>query len=39
MELEFRKRQLKPGDAEYEYDKAVDFAPAEEENEWDEEDD
>lgn len=35
MELEFEKNRLKPGDAGYVWNKQIEFAPAEEENEWD----
>lgn len=36
MEEDFRKNQLKPGDAGFEYDKQVEFEPATEDNDWDE---
>ena len=39
MEVDFSKNRLRPGDPGYVWDKAVDFGPAEENNDWDEDDD
>jgi hypothetical protein len=39
MDKDFHTRRLKPGDPNYEWDKQSEFAPATEENEWDEDED
>jgi hypothetical protein len=39
MEVQFKAHQLRPGDEGFEYDKQVDFPPAVQRNEWDNDDD
>ena len=39
MDVDFEAKRLKPGDEGFVWDKEVEFAPAEEDNDWDEEDD
>jgi len=37
MEVDFERNRVKPGDAAFRHDKRIEFAPAEESNEWDDE--
>lgn len=39
MDVDFEAKRLKPGDDGFVWDKEVEFAPAEEDNEWDAEED
>lgn len=39
MGVDFERNRIRPNDSEFVYDKQVDFGPAEEENEWDDDSD